>query len=429
MQNWPLTIALILPATFAFGYAVLMALATFENRRFARSCQHAPLSGVLPSQRIALIIPCKGEEINLAENLRHLFLQDHPNYSAFFVVESEKDPAVSTIQRLRGEYQQVPSQLVVAGHTINCGQKNHNLIQAIDGLDKKFNVMAFVDSDARPESDWLRSLVFGLDKPKVGATTGYRWMVPLRNSLPNLIVYAINSAAMALTGPGKHMLIWGGSWAIRREIYDAVGLRSAWMSTLCEDLVTTRALRSSGLGTSFSPRCVVKNEFDMNWSQAWEFLHRQFLLGRRYTVDLWMLALVSLGFFQLGLWGSLAVGTYLLATGDVIGWWGLAVFTFIYGLSCFRHWLRQDRGRTRFPDQWPRLRTAGAFDILLGPLTGLAHLIVLIGSAFYSSTRWRGIRYFLGPGGRVTFVGRMVKEVSIRQEEPETVPMPTRRAA
>jgi ceramide glucosyltransferase len=429
MPNWPLTAGLLISGSFAAGYALLLALATYENRRFARSHSRSPTNGVLPWQRIALIAPCKGQDHSFQENLRHLFQQDHPNYSLIFVVESERDEAVPIIRKLCSEYHQTPSRLVVAGRAIESGQKNHNLLAAIDQLEDEFNVYAFVDSDVQPDSNWLRSLVFGLEKEGIGAVTGYRWMIPTRNSLVNLIVYAINSATIALMGSGRHMLIWGGSWAIRREVFEGVGLRSAWCGTLCEDLVASRALRATNLGTVFAPRCVVTTEFDLAASGAWEFLHRQFLLGRRYSGGLWLLSLISLGLFQIGLWGCLLAGIYMLARQETQGWWALGAFVSIYGVTCLRHWLRQDRARTHLPRRTAELRTAGLFDIFLGPLAGVAQLVVMLSSALISSTCWRGIRYFVGPGGRVLFLGRTVGKSIATDSVPEVVPLPQRRAA
>lgn len=429
MLGWPITTVLLFAGSFAVGYSLLLALLTFENRRFSHSRKRSVLQGLQPWQRIALIAPCKGEDYRLEDNLRHLFQQDHLNYSLVFVVESEDDLAVPIIHRLCSNNPQTSSRLVIAGRAIESGQKNHNLLAAIDEIGDEFNVYAFIDSDARPDKNWLRSLVFDLDKEGIGAVTGYRWMIPRRKSLVNFFVYAVNSATMAMMGSGRHMLIWGGSWAIRRDIFEAIGLRSAWCGTLCEDLVASRALNAAKLGVVFSPRSVVATEFDMGVSEAWEFLHRQFLLGRRYRGNLWLLALTALCIFQLGLWSCLLAGLYLLGKGDPLGCWSLGAFALIYGLTGIRSWLRQDRIRTHFPERASELRAARLFDIFLGPLAGLGQLTVMIGAGLISSTCWRGIRYFLGPGGRVLFLGRTVDATTETDPISEVLPLSQRRAA
>ena len=41
-------------------------------------------------------------------------------------------------------------------------------------------VLVFVDSDARPEKSWLKKLVAPLADETLGASTGYRWFLPVR---------------------------------------------------------------------------------------------------------------------------------------------------------------------------------------------------------------------------------------------------------
>ena len=73
-------------AILAVSFAALLTLQTWEHRRFSRSRTRHP-SREPPRGRIALLVPCKGADVDLESNLRPLFEQDHENYEMIFVVE------------------------------------------------------------------------------------------------------------------------------------------------------------------------------------------------------------------------------------------------------------------------------------------------------------------------------------------------------
>jgi len=53
----------------------------------------------------------------------------------------------------------------------------------------------------------------------------------------NALVYSMNCDVLSLLTRSSHHLIWGGSWAIRREVFETLHLRDAWKGTISDDLV------------------------------------------------------------------------------------------------------------------------------------------------------------------------------------------------
>ena len=121
-----------------------------------------------PTGRVALFAPCKGLDIDLEANLRALLEQDYDDYEITFIVESTDDPACPAIRRAMATHSSVPARVVVAGRATDSGQKVHNLRVATEHLSRQIKYLAFVDSDARPRPQWLRSLVSRLDEPGWG---------------------------------------------------------------------------------------------------------------------------------------------------------------------------------------------------------------------------------------------------------------------
>ncbi len=409
-------------------YAILLGCQAWESRRFARGRQRQLPMPPPDHPRVALFVPCKGYDLQLADNLRALFNQSYPNYELVFVVESGHDPACATIRELMVRRREIPSRLVIAGQSTDSGQKVHNLLVATAQVSSRVQILAFADSDARPHPGWLGCLISGLDKEGVGATTGYRWMFPLRRKLANYLLYSINSATAALYGPRGPVLVWGGSWAIRTETFEAIGLRDAWEGTLSDDMVASRTLYDAGYRIHFEPGCVTVSPVDATFGGVLEFLRRQFLIGRRYCGPMWIGAFAALAFSQLALWGSLAVGLWAVAAGNLHGLLGLVNFAGLYAGTMYRCWLRQEAGRACLPERQSQLNRARRFDILAGPAVGPLNLLAFLAACWGNCITWRDVRYRIDRGGQIAVLSR-------RDTPPATPaiefapPPPLRRAA
>lgn len=409
----------LIVVALAAGQLVLVALNLWEDRRFAASRlgrRRKPRS----TPRIALFAPCKGIEAGLKDNLRPLLEQDYPNYEIAFIVESADDPACQSIRELMSEYRQTAAQLLVAGRAIDTGQKVHNLRLATGELPADVEILAFADSDARPRCDWLSRLVERLDRPNIGAVTGYRWFVPTRNTFSNLLSYSINSALAAGFGPGGHHLIWGGSWALRREVFDTVRLHDAWKGTLSDDLVATRALQQAGLRIEFEPACMLASPLDNDWRQNLSFIRRQYLIGRFYMPRWWLLALVAATLPALTFWGGLLLLALGRAAGEAWAWLPACVCTAFYASTVFRGRLRCRLARLYLPEHLPQLGAAFWFDVWAGPLSGLINWLVLLSSPLGNTLNWRGIRYRIQRGGQVQIEGRDDDNANAGNQPPST---------
>src|SRR5437762_12630224 len=76
----------------------------FVRRETARtSADYAPYASV--------IVPCRGLDQGLTDNLRALFKQDYPRYEIVFVSDSADDPALTVAAELRAALQSTNSGL------------------------------------------------------------------------------------------------------------------------------------------------------------------------------------------------------------------------------------------------------------------------------------------------------------------------------
>lgn len=386
--------------------AVLTGMQVYENRRFARSRLRS-LYRWIPTGHAIVFVPCRGLDLGLEENLHTLFEQDYGDYEICFIVESRADPAYPIIERAMGRHRKIFSRVIFAGPARSSGQKVHNLRIATEHVPRGAKYLAFVDSDARPMRSWLRALLNKIDQPKIGASTGYRWFIPAKASLANHLVYSINSGIAALFGHSSPTFVWGGSWAIRRDMFERLGIREAWKETLSDDLVASRVFRKAGLRVEFEPAAMVGSPLDMSFRQSVGFVRRQYLIGRFYVPGWWAFSLASVTFANLVLLGSLGLSGWCLGTGAT---W-LSVPASIFSILCltniFCRLVRQDMALVYLPHLKESLGSARRFDIFGGPLVGLSNWLLLLSSTFGRHITWRKVTYRLRRAGRIHLVSRV----------------------
>ncbi len=271
----------------------------------------------------AVIVPFKGIDPGLQENLRHLCEQFYPQYRLVLVVESEDDPAYPVLRRAVEQCTHAQVDLLVAGRAPGQqGQKVHNQLAAIAHLEachSEEEVWVFADSDARLEPNWLGQLVGPLGEAPTGVTTGYRWLVPrAREGEDRPTIWAVrasvmNSTVACFAGRNAFNLAWGGSMALRRETAIAGDLKQVLAGSINDDYPVTLMVRRLGLRVYFVPHCVVASPVTFTFRELANFAHRQWLLTRIYAPRLLAIAVALHGLFVLAFvsaWVRLGVALF-----------------------------------------------------------------------------------------------------------------------
>lgn len=417
---------LVLATATAFS-AVLFCVQAWEHFRYAKS-RLSHLGRNFPIGRAMVLVPCKGLDVDLDKNLEALFTQDYENFEIRFLVESTSDPVYSQLTKLIRNHPKTSATILTTGIATTCGQKIHNLRIATQDIRPHIRYLVFMDSDAQPRQEWLRSLLFRIDnepQPDVGAVTGYRWMVPARATLGNYLVYAINSAVTMLYGKNGTCPIWGGSWAIHRTRFEELGIRDAWEQTISDDLVAAKTLRAHGQRILFEPTAVVASPIDLTFSEAVSFLRRQYTIGRFYIPRAWLFGLLCVTVSTLTWWVAfLEIVRRAVIHGQIA--WGLVGFCVaLYAMMVLRGVLRQRLIAIYAKQHQKTLRFSRWFDILAGPMTALVNTVCMMLSAIGSKLVWRRVIYTMHRDGTV----RHIKRVDELPEVESSKPQPYRRVA
>ena len=256
---------------------------------------------------------CKGLEPGLERNLTTLTEFDHQNYETFFVLASESDPAYAIVKRVAASARTKAHVVIVADKPEGCGEKVNNLRFAIEGLPPDFEFLAFADSDGRPGKSWLKKLVAPLADARVGATTTMRWLIPNRSNLATVLLAAWNAPIVTMLSEKGKNFCWGGGMAIRRDVFDKIGVAEDWKNSISDDYSMTRALQRANRPIMFLPECLTLSYVETDFPGLLEFTNRQILITRVYAQEMWAFGLATHLLYCL----TLLLGVFL-TLGDVM---------------------------------------------------------------------------------------------------------------
>ena len=346
----------------------------------------------------SVIVPCRGLDQGLRPNLSALFAQHYPAYEIVFVSDRADDPALAVAEELSrafGGESVARTRLVVAGRATESGQKVHNLLAGLAGVDSASEVFVFVDTDARPRADWLRALVAPLADERVGAATGYRWFLPVSGGLASHVRSVWNaSIASALGANDRGNFCWGGSTAIRRATFERLGMRERWRGTLSDDYALTRTLQAARLPIRFVPACLTASLEDCSAGALLEFTTRQLKITRVYAPHLWRIVLVSNLLFVCVFFGGIALASARAALGLSFAW-PLALVCVIFMLGMWKAFFRLRAVALALDEYHAELRAGLWAHLLLWPLTAALFLYNALAAAASRRILWRGIGYEL----------------------------------
>ncbi len=247
--------------------------------------------------RCSIILPCKGYNEKLNENLCSFLEMDYSNYEVVFSIESDKDTALPTIEKLISENKNC--RLVIAGKSTNCGQKNHNLVKAVESVTDS-EILIFADSDIKLFPNWIKSICSPLIANKATAVTGFRWLYPtekrmgdLAHSLQNFILYSLFVAVAHKADKG----LWGGSMAIRKSDYERLNVKETWQKTSVDDLSLSQLIVANNEKVFFAYDCITPTPDTIcSFREATRWFQRQMMYSKYHLKFEWWCSVLSAGF-------------------------------------------------------------------------------------------------------------------------------------
>lgn len=341
------------------------------------------------SPHVSVLVPVRGVDEGLLENIEAVLAQDYSSFDVTVITDDVSDPALA---ELAGLIASGMLRVHISEKIQGQSGKISKLISAVESLPAATEVILFADSDARPSRRWMSALVSALDEEGIGASTGYRWFFSAKPSVATELRSSWNASVASVLGHDvRNNFCWGGSTAIKRSVFEALGIAKSWRGALSDDYVVMRKMREAGLGIAFVPAAMTASIENCDFRGLIEFTTRQMKITRVYASKFWVLSLVSSFIHCVVVSWSI----FLLAVSPEHFLRSAAILTLalVWGLGLGKVRLRMSAMRLAMPEYQDRLTSQMRWQSILWTITPYVFLYNCLVALVSREVVWRGIRY------------------------------------
>jgi len=389
------------------GAAGLLAEVWRSHRQLAsRLDPGAGTTSLVAYPSVTVVRPIRGLDASARENIRAALDTGYPgSVQTLFVLDDESEPAVPLIREAIAERRSAGQP--VDASVLFCGRPPAGRTGKLNAMIVGYRhasgeVIAFADSDIRPDREALRVLIETLlARPDAGAafaptvpieptrTTGDAGYALLLNGL-----YGPAFAYVAHHNGGQMPFIMGQFMAFRREAIEAIGGLECADGQLVDDMYLGTKVVQAGMLNVVSPKTVPIIQHDLGLADfvstyvRWITFSRSGLPGRAFKIISWLRGAVF--------WA----GIVLAVVAGVQGWWTAAVLAGLVPLASSASINVLHRvyggGALRLRHLW-----VGFGLVLTAPLVMLSILT-------RREVNWRGRTYALNASSRLATAGEPV---------------------
>lgn len=358
-------------------YCVLTVIAA-ANYRAARPAA--------PDERppMSVLKPLAGVDLDLEQNLRSFFEQKYPRFELLFAVRSAEDPAIAVVERLRAQFQGIPSQLMVTGEPPYANAKVFSLERMVTAA--RYDVLVMADSDVRAEPNLLATFAAELQDPKTGLLTCPYRAVPGPSFWSKLEAIGLNTEFLSGVLVARLMdgmrFALGPTIAARRQTLADIGGFHVLRDYLAEDFVMGKLAAELGwrviLSSSVIEHHIGSQAFGANvrhrlrWNRSTRRSRPVGYIGQVFTNPLPLAALFCLA---------------------APAWWPVFLVTAVFrALAAHATGSRVLQDRLTRDEWW------------LIPLQDAASFVFWLAAFFGNTILWRGRKYRLQRDGRFDLI-------------------------
>ncbi|WBO60108.1 bacteriohopanetetrol glucosamine biosynthesis glycosyltransferase HpnI [Acidocella sp. MX-AZ03] len=277
-----------------------------------------------------MLKPLHGDEILSEVALESFFLQDYPDYQLVFGVQSQDDPVLPLIGRLRKRHPGRDVALMVNDTPHGRNRKIANLINMRPLA--RHELLVISDADVHVPPHFLSDVVATLEMPGVGLVTSLYTGLPGNRDLPALLgAMQINQGflpGVLLARQLGRQDCLGATMAIRKSLLTRIGGLEALADHLADDQLLGRKVLAAGERVALAPvipaTTVPEESFaslfshELRWARTIRALEPLGFAASVLQIPL-LWAALTLVFSGFGLW-SLALFLLVWAARVVLGW-------------------------------------------------------------------------------------------------------------
>ena len=261
MSNLLLEISELLAALAA------IMLLSIDSARLFRKKEALPKNKYIP--KALVIVPCKGMDISLYQNLLALKGQSYKKYKIMAVVDSNDDKAIPLIKKAGIPY------MTSSMRSRRASGKVRAIASALWCF-RDYDVYVIADSDITVNRAWLYSIMAPLSDKAIGISTSYPHFQPIGGFWPK-VKMVWNFVGENLLEKESSRFAWGGTMAFRKDLIGRKELRYFLNSrySVSDDITLTRICKMKGLRIAYVKGAQPIVKTDDSFEQFIEWSNRQ----------------------------------------------------------------------------------------------------------------------------------------------------------
>lgn len=270
----------ILVAVTLVGIACQLRLVTRYARQLAAPPPR-PRDAAWPAA--AVVLSVRGSEQGLTECLDRVALLDYPEFEIHVVVDHDSDPCMPVVCRWRRQHPEL--RVVIhtladpsSGATLKCSAVH----QAISAVDPRIEAVVLLDADAHVYPGWLQDMILPTLDGSASMATGNRWYDPTAHGIGSLLRFLYNANAVIPMHAGR--MTWGGSLALRRDVFSHPAFLDSLRRSPTEDASVHEALADLGKQLAMATHVMLLSTDSITADACLRFMRRQLLWTRLYHV-------------------------------------------------------------------------------------------------------------------------------------------------
>ncbi len=376
MAYAPLVLLLPLMA----GSLVYCVMVMVAARRYLaeRRPEPVPPAGLPP---FSILKPLRGLDEGLDDNLRSFFRQDYPEFEILFGIDEPGDPALAVVERVRAEFPEIPSRVLITGESPYANPKDYSLESMAKQAANDILVMS--DSDIRVTPGMLRIFAAEFAGERVGCITCPYRAVAGASLWTGLEALGMNTEFMpgilvARMLEGMRFGV-GPTMVMRKEALARIGWFSRVGDSYIDDFLLGKYTAEAGYETELSGYVIehrigsqpfIKNvKHRVMWQRGTRFSRPVGYFGQIFTY-------------------TIPIALILVAVAP--GWWPLSLAAVAFRYAAAWSTAVPVLNDPLFRRRWWLL-----------PLQDVMAFLSWTAALFGNSIQWRGRKFKLGVEGRL----------------------------
>jgi ceramide glucosyltransferase len=384
----------------SFGLTLWRWVAAARFPLHRRLPVRSPLSGC------TLLKPLKGCDAETKFCLRTWLTQNYPAPAQIlFGAAAADDPVCALVRELLAEFPQADARLVICAADLGANGKISTLRQLEPLI--RHPLVVISDADVRVPEDFLANLIPPLADPEIGLVNCFYRLTNPGGLAMRWEAIAINadfwSSVLQAQSMKKVDFALGAVMALRAEQLGQIGGFAELADYLADDYHLGQQMARLARRIVFCPVVVDCHESPMNWAQAWAHQVRWARTIRVCQPLPFFFSILDNATFWPLLWLAASLPVWSSESGPVLP---LCLCFFLFRIvSALAQERRLTGSRAHYRYFW------------MVPVKDLLNLGVWVAAFTGNQIQWRGQRYRVLPGGRLSSLWTRAHQPARRNTE------------